>query len=445
MDDKNGNSGEENMGIISKRYGNPTEKIYYYPEEVTDAEIDSGNYTDKMILLDKTEYSIYKDKGDFVLILSCNRKRVVINEKGQLVDAGNSSEAGLFTEFKGFMTLEITDEDLPLDWKTHGEHLYYKPIRQKLKFPQHASKGETFREPDGSTITEGYNRKWRAQYFTFSGGGIYSLSRFHGVVKNEGKDSKNEELLGGGWFAESDCINDLQSTSLELHAGEILTNNALYSGNTLYQMSGNTCRIYDKCGYLESFGANWLNMSVYLPQTGWVYDNYSYLPCGNGIHQCCSWRTNTQFTADPTSSFYTQDNSQSIIGCYTNTCSFARSDLNWTDFINLTKTDIFYLNSVCSKGIKTDTDGKTFNVTSGTISNMTSETYSIQGTYRNGIYIPNPRGYLSVSFNKWYKAAPINGGKCQGKPVCAADGRTYFFKGADTSDTVAYIVSLGIV
>ena len=424
MDDKNGNSIEENMGIFTKRYGTPVEKIYYYPEEITDAQINSGDYTDQMILLDKTEYSIYKNKGDFVLIISCNRKRVLINDQGNQVPAGDSPEAGLFTEFKGFMTLEISEEDFPLDWTSHGEHLYYKPIRQKLKFPQHADKGETFRESGSNTTIKGYNEAWSQQHFTFSGGSIYSLSRFHGVVINSSNDSKHQRLTSER-FAEQDVINNLLIGDLTLHAGEILTNDRLTTGNTLCQMCGNSNRLYNSGSrYLESFGANWLNLSVYLPQTGWVYDNYTYLPCGSGD---AAWRTNTQFTADPTSTFYTQDNTQTIVGNYNNTMSFARSDLNWTDFIRLSKEDVLCMNSVSSKGIKTSDNGKTITTPCGD--------YPLQGTYRNGTYQPSG----------WCAAAPICGGKCNGCSTCASDGRTYFFKGVDTSNTVAYLVSLGVV
>lgn len=56
--------------------------------------------------------------------------------------------------------------------------------------------------------------------------------------------------------------------------------------------------------------ANWLNLCVYLPQIGWVYDGYSFVS---------NWRTNKYFSHDNKSTFFTQDNTQTIAGLYYNT------------------------------------------------------------------------------------------------------------------------------
>jgi hypothetical protein len=417
------NSSFQNMGIGTKLAGTATEKIYYYPEKITDHEIGSGDFVDQMLLLDKSEYSVYKQNGDFVLILSCNRKRIIINEQGIKVPAGDSPDAGLFTEFRGFMTLEITPEDLPLDWVHHGENLYMKPLRQILKFPQHAIKGSSFRTTgngnDSDDKVSQDNYEWRKEHFTFCGGNLYSVSRFHGVVFNASSNA-DDESVGSEGFTDDDIINDLFQPGLELHVGEIITSNYKFTGNTVYEMCGNSSRLYSTCS-ISTFGANWLNMSVYLPQIGWVCDNYNYVD---------GWRTNTQFTANPKkNTYYLQNNQQSIAGSYVNTCGFARSDLNWTDFIQVSKTDVCCMNSISTKGFKTDDDGKTITTSTGQ--------YPLEGTYRNGTCNPNT--------GIWCSPAPICGGKCNGKPTCAADGRTYFFKGVDTSDTVAYLMCLGIV
>ena len=122
------------------------------------------------------------------------------------------------------------------------------------------------------------------------------------------------------------------------------------------------------------------------------------------------------------------DNNQQIAGKYCNTCSFARSDLNWTDFVPMTKQDVAKMNTTGTKGFKTCDDGKTIILTDGF--------YSLEGTYRNGIYQPVCNS----------APAPMNGGKCNGDGTCTtADPKTYFFKGIDTSDCVAFITCLGIL
>ncbi len=418
MSNEDGNTSQENTGIFRKRIGSITERIYYYPASVTQAEIDDGSGVAKMRLLDPSEYSIYKKNGDFVLILSCNRDKIIINEDGTQTHVDESFAGGLYTTFKGFMTLEITEDSLPMNFTLHGDHVYYKPLRERFKFPQHAIGGHSFRKLPSETLTFPSsgpnpdfpiaiqdNLNWMKEYFTFSGGGIYSISRFHGLVANSHEETADS--FDANHFSVKDIINKAFDTETRLNVGVIQTNNFGYSGNTLFQMCSNSCT---NSGQREVFGANWLNLSVYLPQIGWAYDNYSF------IHD---WRTNTQFSYSNKTTFYTQDNSQTIAGIYTNTCGFARSDLNWTDFICVPKEDIIEMNNISSKGFK-DTD---FN-------------NAIQGVYRNGTYVKAG----------WCAPAPLNGGRICGDCTNATkDPRTYFFKGIDTSDCVAFITCLGIV
>jgi hypothetical protein len=410
----------ESMSALHKRPGKVIEKIYYYPDNVTDAEIAAGTAVDKMLVLDPTEYSVYKQNGDFVVIINCNRKKVVMNEQGDLLPANSSSQIGLFTEFKGFITLEIDNELLPLDWTKHGEHVYLKPIRHKLKFPQCASCGHTFRNPviSGAEVD---NDAWRKQYYTFSGGGIYSVAQFYGVIYNNYCADAESGKAGG--FINGDNFNDIGTTTtwMNQQTGLILTNDFTMTGNsnTLCCFPNNTWITASNGEPFCGFGGNWMNMSIYLPQTGWAYDNYSYIYC---------WRSHSQFTyARKNDTYYMNDNQQMIAGTYMNTCSFARSDINWTDIIKVTKTDVLCMNSKSDKGFKTYTDGKTIDVLSGT--------YILQGTYRNATYVPP----------NWSAAVPFCGGKCNMCPTCSTDNRTYLYKGIDTSNTVAYLVSLGIV
>lgn len=411
---------QEGTGIKSKRVGKVTEKIYYYPASITDEEIETGTFVDEMLLLDPSEYSIYKNNGDFVLIINCNRTKVKINDDGTETPVDNSFAGGLYTEFRGFMTLEITPDDLNLDWQNHGDHLYMKPIRQKYKFPQTANfdwgakKFYSFQK-EVDTASTHYSNAWRQQHYKFCGGKIYSVAKFHGLVFNDDDDKQD---VHHGWF-QSDHINFGCHGSTSYNAGIIQTNDYGYTGNTHFQMPSNITNSDGR----QLFGANWMNISIYLPQTAWVFDNYSY----NEDNP----RSNAQVTVNVRDSYYFNDNQQQIAGSYVNTSSFARSDYNWTDFIEVPKEDIIAMQNVSKKGFK---------ASSCCIIQTTTGSHILKGTYRNGCFLPTG---TAVS---WTAASPSGGGRCNGYCGCATrDCKTYFYKGFDSSDAINYIVDLGIV
>jgi len=433
----NGLTVRQNIGAAQKAAAFPTEKIYYYPTDVTDAQIAAGTHWDQMLLLDPSQYSVYKRTGDFAVIITCNRRKVITNDFGNEIVVPDDTPDGIFTRFAGFMTLEITNETIPLDWTSEGHHVQMKPIRQILKFPQYANAGETFMNPAaykncrccsfcGTDIDVPQNNAWRAEHYSFSGGGLYSVSRFHGIVAN-GLDRESPEPDG---FIQGDSINVACCDAWSQNAGVIQTNNYDSSNNNDAQFPTNSimtgCNVCSGLTTAEVFGANWMNLSVYLPQTGWVYNNYAYIHC---------WRVNSQFTfADRNrldNVYYQTPNCQFIAGKYFNTCSFARSDLNWTDFIPMTKCDVVKMNEVQTKGFKTADDGCTI-----VIDPILGTTYPLQGIYRNGTYRPACN----------CAAAPFSGGRCNGTCTCGqADCKTYFFKGIDISDCVAFITCLGLI
>jgi len=417
-------SGTEGIGIKTKRVGTVTEKIYYYPANVTDDEINNGSGVAKMALLDPAEYSVYKKDGDFVVIINCNRDKVTIKEDGTKTPVDDSFAGGLYTSFKGFMTLEISEDTLPLDWTKDGSKTHLKPIRHILKFPQTADYDwntkvfHSFKNPAWGSATcqadaKIDNNAWRQQYFNFCGGCIYSVARFHGLVYN---NNDHDQTVHRAWF-QCDYIMNATYSSVVHNTGLIQTNDYEYTGNTFYEMPSNS-----SIGGREVFGANWMNLSVYLPQSGWVTSGYAY------NDQCP--RSNAHFTHDQfNTTYYEKNNTQVIADGYVNTCSFARSDYHWTDFIEVPKEDIIALNDYECKGIKTSTDGVSLPLSS----------YDLKGTYRSGCRIPTGQAI------SWSAAAPPLGGKCNGCCDCNPDCRTYIFKGFDSSDVINYIVELGLI
>jgi len=404
-------NGRENIGIQSKRTGKVTEKIYYYPNTITDAQIDAVNSTvdpkADMLVLDPSEYSIYKRDGDFVFIISCNRNKVITNELGIEVSIPEDSVNGVFTKFRGFMTLEITTDTIPMNFSSWldddgDKRGHVMPIRHKLKFPQSATKGHSFRSGSDTTSVKD-TQAWRKQHFTFSGGSLYSVAHFHGIVWNNKQGDAAQSVSEG--FLHHDWINYGYEIDRWQNVGIIQTNDyGVNTGNTRYELIPNS--IWSDTS--KFFGANWLNFGVHLVQNGNLI-SYNY-KIGH-LH------VNSNTSQDLTSSYYMNDNTQPIAAGVINTKWFARSDLHYTDFIITPKQDILEINQIDAKGFKaTGTNGNQL------------PSYTLKGKYRNGKTL-----------------CPYQGGRVNALPSKPADENTYFFKGFDSANCIEYITSLGIV
>ena len=134
-------------------------------------------------------------------------------------------------------------------------------------------------------------------------------------------------------------------------------------------------------------------------------------------------RSTTNFTPDCTTPFYFEDNDQEIAAGETNTNGFARSDLHYTSFINVDKSDLVKFIDVYN------TTGGTINgFTDTAISGLTSLT-----TFKNGSdECPVDQG-------------GITGGRINSDPAQSIDPRTYFFKGLGVSDCFKFLRELGII
>ena len=364
------------IGIADKRNGIITEKIYYYPADVTDAEItaNGSDLKNKMLVLDKSEYSSYKRDGDFVFIINCNRNKIITDDLGNDVPVPSNSTGGVFTTFKGFITFEYSLEDLPMNFTEPMGGVSAYPLRMKLKVPQQASRGNGFDE------TEGTNTKnWRNQHKTFSGNTIYSVARFHGLVYN--KDSGTDGIPTNG-FIDHDEINRLNLDPY-YNTGVIKTTE---DDNTSFQFPSNGATDIGK----PAFGANWLNLCLYFPQFGWFRNDYS------AFH---NMRVATNVTETfKNTSHAVSDNTQEIAAGVFNTKWYGRSDLHWTDFVIVPKTDIIAMNSTNKKGF------------------LKTEIPTLSDNYRKG--------------------AAMTG---------AVGTNTYFYKGLKEADCIEFITSLGLV
>ena len=425
------NDADNNVSISTKRTANVTEKIYYYPSNVSDEDIDDidpdiANPIDSMMLLDKSQYSIYKRNGDFVIIVNCNRNKVITDEFGNEINVDDDYSGGVFTKFRGFLTLEINNDTLPMNF-THGfEGAVATPYRIILKFPQYAERNHSFSIPNNNEDIND-TKIWRKKHHIFSAGKFYSLARFHGTAYNthtSGGDTAHNEDNG---FFNWDRINEPYNLDPFSNVGVIATNSIgdeLTNIESEFPSNSITNQVPSNTN-LTVFGANWLNMSVYLPQLGNITKNYSrikYVRTSNYFSH--------QKTDDKTLNYYfVENNTQGIAAGDINTKWFARSDLHWTDIIEVPITDIKTFKSVSKKG---------FTNTDIIVSGLTGQNKTYNDiNYRNGINIPS-----NWSINA---ACPINGGKINGNPTLLPDPKTYFYKGLGNSNCVDYLFDLGLI
>ena len=418
----NGKNIDENVGIASKRIGKVTENIYYYPAKIPDNEISSADPRTDMVKLDKSEYSIYKRDGDFVFIINCNRRKVITTETGGEKVVSDDNPNGVFTEFKGFITLELTENEVPMEFSGHLDErdnfadtpeLKVVPIRYRLKFPQSTVRANSFRE-EKTTDAENDTQSWRKDHRTFLGGNIYSVARFHGTsfyAEGDGNDGKTESTNNG--FLNHETLNNMNkeitvngdSTKPWLFNSVGMTQTNNYSSqldNEKEQMPSNAITDSNR---RQVFGANWMNFSVHFPQIAYLVEDRSFL---DGM------RSSANFSQDFRTDYMYRSNTQEIAAGDINTQWFARNDLHYTDFILVPPSDIVTILEKLGnkKGFKSSELGTT----------------TLDGLYKNG-----------------ESSCPENGGHVNADPDNAVDTEIYFYRGFDTADCLQYLVELGIV
>lgn len=391
-----------NIDIDSKRIANITETIYYYPNNITDAEI-TGNSDDlasEMLVLNKSQYTIHKNNGEFVFIINCNRRKIIRGENNEDIVVDDSYVGGVYTEFKGFITLEISEDDLSTPNKKFDDVIGSNNnsvtiFRTKIKIPQHAPRNQDF-----SYNT--YEPDWRNIHYKFEAGKIYSISKFHGLVYNH---SGSDDGTGQNGFENSDGINQLK-TDPYWNVGVIRTSG---DDNEPYEFPSNGTTDQSS---VKAFGSNWLNFSIHLSNIGYVRTtDFGYM------------RTNAYFQKYSGSFIreFTQNNENLIGETEINNKWYLRSDLHWTDFIEVPKIDVKILNDYDKKGFDN--------------SDTYFATNPLTGNYRNGEISPSWGG----------DPCPINGGGEDGEPIGSGnpkDSKIYFYKGFDAADSIKFVASV---
>jgi len=416
-----GPSDEEAQSMATKRIGIIKETIYYYPPEISDTDIDNGSADpqDDMLVLDPSEYSVYTRAGDFVFLISCNRDRVVTDEFGNQIPVAYDDPNGVFTTFRGFVTLEYEVEELPMVGIGYVEDEQpkdmVKPARYKYKFPQHAQPRQYFDHTDDSKADN-----WRNQHMKFEAKKLYSFARFHGCIyNNEGND--NDQFNSGtrrtNGYLEGDRLNNAEN-NYRANVGLIITGNYHIWNNAQYGLVSNGAVSDDAV----SFGCTWLNLSIYFPQVGYMVNKRS---------QIKNVRTNTmlnnQWKNDGSgrNEYFVFSNNMKIAANRLDTSWYPRNDFNWTDIFEVPLADIIKMKGYTTKNGFTDA-----NVAGLTLSN-----------YRNGSITPP----TTIWKGNWVEPCPFGGGGERGRPDTPKDSTYYFYKGFDTSDCIEFLYDLGIV
>ena len=387
-----------NVGIGSRRIGKITEKVYSINANISDADIDAGNFDpdDDVVLLDQSQYVRFIRDGDFVYQIPCNRRKIVTNDQGEDVVVDNDFKGGAFTEFRGFMVFEIPEDELRMDFTgSIGDNADLTPFRYRLKFPQSAERNASFTDVDAATDTQ----EWKKQNFKFEFNKFYTVATFHGTVANDTESDGTQDPFDG--FLDDDGINVGGLKNTFFNTGILATNDAFTTGNAVWEFPTNTSR-----GGEELFGGNWMNLSIYLQQ-------HAYLTGSGGPSTVKGHRSNTNFTIlfRDSDHFYT-DNAQTIAANDPNTKHMARSDLHYTDFVEVPFEDIDVLDSQASKGFTESVD-----IGIGVLS----------GDYKNG-----------------EDDVPFNGGRIDSNPANAVDTEIYFYKGLKGADCLQYLKSLNL-
>jgi hypothetical protein len=129
------------------------------------------SYNTEIRLVDKTKYINYQNDGNFLILINCNRNKVITNENGDLEPVDNDSEKGVFTSFRGYFYLtNLSDVDNP--------PTSYRVGKIRLKVPQF------FDYKDNEN-------KWIWKHFKFDFGKIYSVAQ-NTLVRNSDKDGAGE-------------------------------------------------------------------------------------------------------------------------------------------------------------------------------------------------------------------------------------------------------------
>jgi hypothetical protein len=390
----------------NKILGTPEETIYELNNSVSDTNADNLNFdeNDDLRILSRSEYSRFVRDGDFVYIVQCNRRKIITDETGQEVVVPNDFTGGAFTEWRGFITMEYSSEELPTEFRKGGfRDTQLRTIRTRIKIPQQG-------DFDGEGHTAGdinMTRRWARQNSRFEFGKFYSVARFHSTVFNT-NDGNPPDRYGGN--SNSPGIGFMSADDVNDPTRDI--------GDNVFSLrpdDGENFPVSQTNGGNPYFGSRWLNFSIFLGV-------YTYVNEGNNFTG--GIRTNTASHKDFRSLAPVREpeNSQidGSVGAFNfDTKYFVRSDLQWTEFMEVPVNDINVFASINTKGFD-------------------SSSTNLSG-------LENIGNYYRLSDGRPVRGTPTNSAGAGLTTLPNNDSRYYFFKGFSTSDCIRFLFELGLV
>ena len=469
---------QNNMDIRTYRTANPIIRVFTYTTDVpiVNGDIDwvNADPNSQIRELDKTEYVEYNTNGDFLLSIPCNRVKVITSLTGEKIVVDDSSTSGVFTKFFGMILIKYPDlTDLPEDssWSTHydGDHPQYK-ARGWFKIPQTVPLhyDETYINPDKSInptnsltgITD--NDLWRKEYYTFTGGGIYSVAQFYPTKHAIGTpfaipiEPNTENIfttdtgaygsVAGSWFktAGTDYITQKEITDQQNY----ITGGTPTTGTTnpnlrqfIYDFAPNVIH-FDNTGLTKNkgnkyFGAQWLNFCLCFPCHGWAF---SPEPPDRSQVVADVYYSPTNISDD----FFIQPNNQKLFAGITDSSNMLRGDAFQTTFINIPAGELTLLNQIPIKGInirKWNNADPTYNKYNeynplGAIKLSISNQYYQYRNIKPSSNITPPQHYYLYGWDDYSPYSNILAGELP---------TAYLFKGIYGNDCVQLLVDFNII
>lgn len=391
------------LGINQFREGNIITDILYVPNTKSDVEINDGSYytnPNDLVLLSDDNYFEFHRNGSFIYIIPCNRKKVVTNEVGDLVEVLPNNPDGVFTEFVGCFITEF--EDLKFDIQTlydsnndffFGGNNGVKPtvFRPKMKIPQSVNALESDTNSDSTS-------EWIKKVKRFKGGNYYSVAQFHFTSSSQLTNSKHNDIR-------EDPNNNV---------GVILAEN---TDDFFYFYKQNNGETFGR------FGLQWLNMNL-----TYLHSIYAIRDPSETLESAYESIINKQRSSE-----FINDNDDELGGGLRNSALFLRGDINCTDFISIPIGDIIKFNQNTNMALKSDDLNLDGNITKSTFGS---------GSGRIPTSVSNSDIMFDID-NLDYKTNNIPSEQLN-------DGKTYndeayFYKGLNGADCIKLLFDLEIL
>lgn len=228
---------------------------------------DKYDYDNDIAILDNSKYTVFKENGNLVVLLPCDRNKIITNEFGDIISVNDDNELGLFTAFRGYFWFDTTNYQPAPDIKTI-----------KLKVPQLYGYNE-------NATTNPIRRPWIWKHFKFDFGEIYGITQYNetrgvALALNDEKTNIQTNILNFGYTPKSFISNqnDYKPNSNIFFPEYLNFYNHIKAGRSPFNTTFGDNFLY----YQFSLKSQWMNFSLYFINfgTGTYLSSDSYVYYG---------------------------------------------------------------------------------------------------------------------------------------------------------------------